>query len=114
MILHNAMLDLGSYHNLMTRVVEESLVLEITRPYKDPYSFDSRKLKCLVLIKDMAVTLAQIQTKCIVMYNVVVDTPPKFGMILSRSWDSNMKGTLQMDMSFATIPLFEGHRRLYI
>ena len=57
MILHNAMLDFGSSHNLMPRVVVESVGLEITRPYKDLYSFVSRKLRGLGLIKDMVVTL---------------------------------------------------------
>ena len=44
---------------------------------------------------------------------VVVDIPPKFGMLLSRLWDSNIKGKLQMDMSYAVIPLFGEHIRLY-
>ena len=44
MILHNAMLDFGASHNLMPRVVVESMGLKITRPYKDLYSFDSKKV----------------------------------------------------------------------
>ena len=44
---------------------------------------------------------------------VVVDVPPKFGMLLSRSWDSKLKGTLQMDMSYATLPMLGDQRRLY-
>ena len=45
-ILHNAMLDSGALHNLMLKVVMERLGLEITRPYKDLYSFDSSRVKC--------------------------------------------------------------------
>ena len=86
--------DSGASHNLIPRVVVEVLGLEITRPYKDLYSFDSRKLKCLGLIKDMVVTLAQVLAKSIVMDVVVVDIPAKFGMLLSWSWDSKLKGTL--------------------
>ena len=56
MVVHNAMLDSGTSHNLMSKGVVESLGLEITRPYKDLYSFDSRRVKCLGLIKDMVVT----------------------------------------------------------
>jgi hypothetical protein len=41
------------------------------------------------------------------------DIPPKFGMLLSRSWEAKLKGTLQMDMSYATIPVFGKQRRLY-
>ena len=44
---------------------------------------------------------------------VVADIPPKFGMLLSRSWNSKLKGTLQMDMKYTTIPLFGGNNRLY-
>ena len=43
-ILHNFMLDSGASHNLMPKVVMERLGLEITRPYKDLYSFDSVEL----------------------------------------------------------------------
>ena len=58
-ILHNAMLDYGASHNLMPRVVVEILGLEVTRPYKDLISFDSKKVKCLGLMKDLVVTLAR-------------------------------------------------------
>ena len=44
---------------------------------------------------------------------VVVDIPPKFGMLLSRSWDAKLKGNLHMDMSYATIPVVGQERRLY-
>jgi len=44
---------------------------------------------------------------------VVVDIPPKYDMLLSRSWGSKLQGTLQLDMSYATIPLFGQQRRLY-
>ena len=51
--------------------------------------------------------------KSIVMNVVVVDVPVKFGMLLSRSWATKLKGTLQMDMSYVTIPIFGEQRRLY-
>lgn len=64
----------------------EKLNLDITRPYKDLYSFDSNKVRCLGLIKDLCVTLAQILAKSIVMDIIVEDITPKYGMLLSRSW----------------------------
>ena len=67
MVVHNAMLDSGASHNIMPKGVVESLGLEVTRPYKDLYSFDSRRVKCLGLIKDMVVTLNKSPTKTIVM-----------------------------------------------
>ena len=105
--------DSGASHNLMPKAVMESLGLEITRPYKDLYSFDSSRVKCLGLIKDLCVNLAQIPSKCLVMDIVVADVPPKYGMLLSRSWGAKLQGTMQMDMTYATIPIFNQTRRLY-
>jgi hypothetical protein len=107
------MLDSGTSHNLMPKVIMDELGLDVTRPYKDLFSFDSRKVKCLGLIKDLVVSLAQIPTKNMVMDIVIADIPPKFGMLLSRSWAAKLKGTLQMDMTYATIPVFGHDRRLY-
>ena len=45
---------------------------------------------------------------------VVADITPTFGMLLSRSWAKKVDSTLQMDLSYATIPIFGGeNRRLY-
>ena len=44
---------------------------------------------------------------------VVANVLVKVGMLLSRSWAAKSKGTLQMDMSYATIPVFTEQRRLY-
>ena len=88
------MLDSGASHNLMPKMIMDNLGLDITRPYKDLYSFDSRKVRCLGLIKDLVVSLHQMLEKSIVMDVVVADVPVKFGMLLSRSWAAKIKGTL--------------------
>ena len=113
MVLHNAMLDSGASHNLILKGVVESLGLEITRPYKDLYSFDSKRVKCLGLIKDMVVYLNKLPSKVVVMDFIMADIPPKFGILLSRSWTSKLKGSLQMDMTYATIPIQNESKRLY-
>ena len=83
------MLDSGASHNLMPKAVMEKLNLDITRPYKDLFSFDSSQVKCFGLIKDLCVILVQCPKKSIVMNIVVDDIPPKYGMLLSRSWREN-------------------------
>ena len=106
MFLHNTMLDSGVSHNLMPKVIMDNLGLDITRTYKDMYSFDSRKVKCIGLIKDLVVSLHQILEKSILMDVVVADIHVIVGMLLSRFWATKLKGTLQMGMSCATIPVF--------
>jgi hypothetical protein len=113
MNLHNAMLDSGESHNLMPKVVMDQLGLDITRPCKDLLSFDSRKVKCLGLIKYLVVSLSQIPTKNMIMDVVVFDIPPKFGMLLSRSWHAKLKGNIQMDMSYAIVHVFGQDKILY-
>ena len=44
---------------------------------------------------------------------VVADVPAKFGMLLSRLWSAKLKGTMQMDFSYATIPIFNQQRSLW-
>ena len=91
MVVHNSMLESSASHNLMPKGVVEILGLEITRPYKYLYSFYSRRVKCLSLIKDMVVSLNKLPTKIVAMDVFVADIPPKFGVLLSRSWTSKLK-----------------------
>eukprot|EP00253_Pinus_taeda_P002856 PITA_02856 len=77
-ILHNYLLDIGASHNLIPKAVMEELNFDITRPYHDLFSFDSRKVKCPGLIKDLVITLIQLPMKSMVMDIVVADIAPKF------------------------------------
>lgn len=112
-ILHNAILDSRASHNLMPTSVMEKLNLDITRPYKDLFSFDSTQVKCLGLIKDLCVTLVEYPSKSILIDIVVFDIPSKYGMLLSRSWGSKLQRSLQLDMSYETISVFVRPKKLY-
>jgi hypothetical protein len=113
-LIHNCMYDSGASHNLMPKIIMEKLGLEITRAYQDLYSFDSRKVKCLGMIKYLVVNLAQIPMKSILMDVVVDDVPAKYDTLLSRSWGAKLGGSVQLDMTYATIPIFGGKfTRLY-
>jgi hypothetical protein len=113
-VLHNYLMDSGGSHNLMPKIVMDEHGLKVTKTYHDLYSFDSRKVKCLGVIKDLVVSLFQLPMKSVVVDIVVADVPSKFGMLLYRSWIKRLGGNLQMDLSYATITVFGGeHRRLY-
>ena len=91
----------------MPKVVMDELGLDITNPYLDLYLFDFRKFNCLGRIKDMVVTLSQLPMKSVLLDVIVVDIPPKFGMFFSISWAKKVGGTLQMDLSYATILVWQ-------
>ena len=84
-VLHNCLLDSGASHNLMPKLVMEKLNLDVTKPYHDLYSFDSKRVQCLGLIKYFVVNLTHLPMKSVVMDVVVANIPPKFHMLLSRS-----------------------------
>ena len=67
----------------MLKFVMDELGLNITNPYHDLFSFDSRKVKCMGLIKDLVVKLSQLPSKRIMMGILLADIPPKFGFLLS-------------------------------
>jgi hypothetical protein len=98
----------------MPKKVMDELGLQITKEYHDLFTFDSSRAHCIGLIKDLMVSLAQLPMKSTGMDIVVADIPSKFGMLLSRSWSKKLGGTTQMDMSYATMPIFGGEfMRLY-
>jgi len=112
-ILHNSMIYSEASHNLMSKAIMDRLNLDITRPYKDLFSFNSSQDKCLSLIKDLCVTLVQCPTKSIVIEIVVAGVPPKYIMLLSHSWGEKLQGSLQLHMSYATISIFGEQRKIY-
>jgi hypothetical protein len=56
-MMDNCLMDFGASHNLIPKAIMDELQLEITKMYHDLYSFDSRKVKCLGVIKDLVVAL---------------------------------------------------------
>jgi hypothetical protein len=105
-VLHNCLMDFGEYNNLMPKAVMEELWLEVTRAYHDLYSFNSRRVQCLGVIKDLVVTLFQFPMKSVVMDIMVADVPPNFGTLLSRYWIKYLGGTLHMDLTYTNVPIF--------
>ena len=83
------MLDSGASHNLMPKSIMEKLGLNITHPYQELYSFDFGYVHYFGMIKDLVVSFKKILAKNVLMDVVVVDIPPRFSMLLSRSWGGN-------------------------
>ena len=112
-ILHNSMLGSGSSHNLIPKAIIDKLGLDITRTYHDLYSFDSGRVKSLGLIKDLVVSLEKIPAMNVLMDVVVADIPLRYRIFLSWSWGAKLKGTVQLNFSYAAIPTFSQLRKLY-
>jgi len=44
--------------------------------------------------------------KSVVIDIVVANIQARFGMLLSRSWGSNIGGSIKLDLTYVTIPIF--------
>lgn len=76
------MLDFGASHNLIPKEIMEKIRFYITQEYKDLYSFQSRSVRCLGMIKYLVFVHSQVPLKSIVMDVVVADVPTNYGMII--------------------------------
>lgn len=65
---------------------------------------DFKEIKMFGLIKDFHVRLEIYLDISLLMDVVVIDVMDAWGMLLSRKWVANLGGSIQMDLSYATIP----------
>lgn len=103
------MLDSGASTNVMSLKVMKllSLIPVESRPYRNVYAMDSREIKVCGLIKDLQVKLAAYRDISLLMDVLVIDVLDAWGMLLSQKWASNLGGSIQMDLPYATIPTYE-------
>jgi len=83
------------------------LNLKITKPYHNVCAMDSREAETHSIILNLQVRLAAYPNITFPMNILVIDVPDGWGMLLSRKWAATLGGTLQMDLSYATIPSSE-------
>lgn len=101
-VLHNCMLDTKAGMNVMSLEVENKMGLKTSRPYKNVRAFDSQEIPAIGVIKDLH--LARHLDVMITMGVVVLDVPAAWGILLSRAWSAKVGVTIQMGLSYATIP----------
>jgi hypothetical protein len=92
----------------MTKKVMEQLNLRISRPYHNICAMDNRTIEVHGLIKGLQVHLTAFPDIMNEMEIVVVDVLDTWGMLLSRNIAVDLGGSLQMDLTYATIPTPNG------
>ena len=103
-LLQNCMLHSRASTNVMPLKTMQQLVLKVTRPYQNICAMDRREVEVLGVIKNLVVRL-HIYRDVAVMTDVVIDIPNSWGMLLSRKFTTHLGGSLQMNLSYATIPI---------
>jgi hypothetical protein len=69
---------------------------------------DPREIKVFGLIEELNVRLVVYMGISILMDIIVINFMNDSGMLFSRKWDTNLGGSFQTDLSYATIPTCKG------
>ena len=68
---------------------------------------DSRPVECKGVIENSKMKLAAYPDVEITMNVLVIDIPDVWGMLLSREWAAKLGGSIQLDLTYATVPISE-------
>jgi hypothetical protein len=104
LLLHNCMYDSGDSSNIITKNIMELLNLKPSRPYHNVCAMDSREIETHGIILNLLVKLVTYPNITFPMGILVIDVPNAWGMLLSRKWVATLGGTIQINLSYATIP----------
>lgn len=102
------MLDSRASVNVIPLSVMRQLGLEAHPPYRNVCGLDSKAMPIHGFIKNMVVYLVTSPDISTIIDVLVVDLSPPYGILLSRKFLSSLGGTLQMDLTFTSIPNPEG------
>ena len=75
----------------MPKDVTDKLGFDITKPYHDLFSFNSRKVECMGIIKDLTITLSQLPMKSMMMDIVVADVPTHVWHVTFQRLDQEIR-----------------------
>jgi hypothetical protein len=97
--LNNYILDTEVSANVMPLKVMRQIVLRTTYPYGNFCGIDSKKVKVYGLIEDVKFYLQAFPHIKINMNVVMINVSDVWGMLLSRTWYTNLGGFLNMDLT---------------
>lgn len=107
------MIDSGAAANIMPYGVMKELGLSVTTIYGKCYAMDNREVPMIGTMRDVKVKIAAFPEATYKMDVIVTDTKPHYGMLLSRQWAVAVGGNVQLDLSYATIPINGNEVKLY-
>lgn len=94
------MIDLGASNIVMCFKIMEALGLKVDTKQGRCCALDYREVPIIGSISALPYKLVAYPDSDLNMSVLVVDIPPRFGMLLSRKWRTTMWGSLQYDLSF--------------
>lgn len=107
------MIDSSTAINIMPVVVMKKLGMWVDTTSGKCYAMDSRHVLVVGIMKDVEVKLVTYPWVAHNIDIIVIDTPPHFGMLLSRQWIATVGGNVQFEFSYATIIVNGEYVKIY-
>lgn len=107
-MIKNCMIDSGATINVMPVGFMKELGMGTHTTFGKCYAMDNRSVLVVGVMKDVEFKLVACPEASYKIDITVVDVPPNYGMLLSRQWLNLIGGHVQLDLSYATIPV-NGH-----
>lgn len=104
-LIKNCMIYSKAAANVMPYGVMKELGLSVSTLYGKCYAMDNREVLVVGTIKDVEIKIAAFPEATYKVDVIVIDTKPHYGMLLSRQWVAIVGGNVQLDLSYATIPI---------
>lgn len=107
------MFDSRASCNVMPLEVMNGMDIKVRETYGKCTAMDSREVLVVRCVKGSVVQLTSYLGKNLKLNVFIVYCPAKWGMFLSRKLVISVGGSVQMDMSFSTIPIEGSLVKLY-
>lgn len=79
--------------------------MNVDTTYGKSYAMDNRSAPVIGIMKNVEFRFLSCLEKSYKIYITIVEVPPSYGMLLSRQWSNLVGGNIQLDLSYATIPV---------
>lgn len=112
-VVHNCMFDSWASCNVIPLKVMNELNIKVTKTFGKCTFMDSRKVLVIGYVQGLVVQLTSYPGMYLNMNVVTMDCPTKWGMLFSRKWAASVGESVQMDMSYASIPVEENLVKFY-
>ncbi|XP_059068964.1 uncharacterized protein LOC131859349 [Cryptomeria japonica] len=95
----------GAAMNIMPEDVRRELRMHVDTPYGKYYAMDNRSVLVVGIMKDVEFGFPACLATTYKTNITVVQVPANYEILLSRQWSNLVGGHIQLDLSYATIPV---------
>ncbi|XP_059075163.1 uncharacterized protein LOC131875149 [Cryptomeria japonica] len=104
-MVRNCMVDSEAAVNIMPEDFMKEMGMKADTPFEKCYAMDNRSVPVVGIMKDIEFRFPACPDTTYKMDVTILQVLVNYGMLLSRQWPNLVGGYVQLDLSYATIPV---------